>query len=50
MRSGFLTEAAESGASLFKMLEVSRHKSADTLLGYIRNSNLFKNHAGQEFL
>jgi site-specific recombinase XerD len=50
MRSGFLTEAAQNGASLFKMLEVSRHKSADTLLGYIRNSELFKNHAGQEFL
>ncbi len=50
MRSGFLTEAAESGATLFKMLEVSRHKSADTLLGYIRTSDLFKNHAGQDFL
>jgi len=50
MRSGFLTEAAENGASLFKMLEVSRHKSADTLLGYIRQSNLFKDHAGETFL
>jgi site-specific recombinase XerD len=50
MRSGFLTEAAENGATLFKMLEVSRHKSADTLLGYIRKSDLFKNHAGQDFL
>ncbi|MFT6084034.1 MAG: site-specific recombinase XerD [Alphaproteobacteria bacterium] len=50
MRSGFLTEAAENGASLFKMLEVSRHKSADTLLGYIRTSNLFKDHAGDQFL
>ena len=50
MRSGFLTEAAENGATLFKMLEVSRHKSADTLLGYIRNSDLFKNHAGDGFL
>jgi site-specific recombinase XerD len=50
MRSGFLTEAAENGASLFKMLEVSRHKSTDTLLGYIRQSNLFKDHAGEKFL
>jgi site-specific recombinase XerD len=50
MRSGFLTEAAENGATLFKMLEVSRHKSADTLLGYIRSSDLFKNHAGESFL
>lgn len=50
MRSGFLTEAAENGANIFKMLEVSRHKSADTLLGYIRQSNLFKDHAGDQFL
>lgn len=50
MRSGFLTEAADNGANLFKMLEVSRHKSTDTLLEYIRQSDLFKNHAGKDFL
>ncbi len=31
MRSGFLTSAAEAGASIFKMVEVSRHKSVETL-------------------
>ena len=50
LRSGFLTEAAEHGASLFKMLEVSRHKSTDTLMHYIRVGNLFKDHAGKGFL
>ena len=50
LRSGFLTEAAEHGASLFKMLEVSRHKSADMVLHYVRTANLFKDHAGDGFL
>jgi hypothetical protein len=33
LRIGFLTSAAESGASIFKMIEVSRHKSVDVLRG-----------------
>ena len=32
--SGFLTSAAEVGASIWKLSEVSRHKSLDTLRGY----------------
>ncbi len=50
LRAGFLTSAAENGASLFKMMEVSRHKSVDTLKGYIRRAELFKDHAGSKFL
>lgn len=50
LRSGFLTSAAESGASVFKMMEVSRHKSMDTLRGYVRRVDLFKEHAGSAFL
>ena len=34
LRSGFLTSAAARGASIFKMMDVSRHKSVDTLRGY----------------
>jgi hypothetical protein len=45
LRSGFLTSAAEAGASLFKLTEVSRHKSLDTLRGYVRRVDLFKEHA-----
>ena len=30
LRSGFLTSAADAGASMFKMMEVSRHKSVDS--------------------
>ena len=45
LRSGFLTSAA-NGASIFKMTDVSRHKSVDTLRGYVRDAELFKDHAG----
>jgi integrase len=46
LRSGFLTSAAANGASIFKMMDVSRHKSVDTLCGYVRDAELFKDHAG----
>jgi integrase len=46
LRSGFLTSAAETGASVWKLSEVSRHKSLDTLRGYVRRVDLFKEHAG----
>ena len=36
LRAGFLTSAAKRGANLFKMMETSRHKSLDTLRGYVR--------------
>ena len=50
LRSGFLTSAAANGASIFKMMDVSRHKSADTLRGYIQDAELFENHAGAGLL
>ncbi|WP_049823601.1 site-specific integrase [Bradyrhizobium sp. WSM2254] len=50
LRSGFLTSAAASGASIFKMMDVSRHRSVETLRGYIRDAELFKDHAGAGLL
>lgn len=50
LRAGFLTEAARTRASLPKMQEVSRQKSVDVLLGYIRSAELFDDHAGDGFL
>ncbi len=50
LRAGFLTSAAENGASLFKMMDVSRHKSVDTLRGYVRRAEEFENHAGAGLL
>jgi integrase len=38
LRSAFLTSAAARGASIFKMMDVSRHKRMDTLRGYIRDA------------
>ena len=50
LRSGFLTSAAARGASIFKMMDVSRHKSVDTLRGYVRDAELFRDHAGAGLL
>jgi site-specific recombinase XerD len=45
LRAGAVTTAAESGAPLLKMAELSRHKSLEVLKGYVRSADLFKNHA-----
>ena len=50
LRSGFLTSAASRGASIFKMMDVSRHRSMDTLRGYVRDAELFRDHAGAGLL
>ena len=50
LRSGFLTSAAANGASIFKMMDVSRHKSVETLRGYVRDAEIFKDHAGAGLL
>ena len=50
LRSGFLTSAAARGASIFRMADQSRHKSMDVLRGYVRHSEIFKNHAGAGLL
>jgi integrase len=50
LRSGFLTSAATRGASIFKMADQSRHRSMDTLRGYVRDAEIFKDHAGAGLL
>jgi site-specific recombinase XerD len=50
LRSGFLTSAARRGASVFKMRDVSRHKSMDVLQSCIRDAELFRDHAGAGLL
>jgi hypothetical protein len=49
-RAGFVTSAAGKGASIFKMMDVSRHKSVDILRGYVPDAELFKDHAGAGLL
>ncbi len=50
LRAGFLTSAAENGASVFRMMDVSRHKSVDTVRGYVRRAEEFQDHAGEGLL
>ena len=50
LRSGFLTSAAAHGASIFKMMDISRHKSIDTLRAYVRDAEMFRDHAGNALL
>jgi integrase len=40
LRAGFLTSAARRGASVFKMRDVSRHKSMDVLQASVRDADL----------
>jgi hypothetical protein len=42
------SSAAESGANVFKMAEVSRHRSLDTLRDYVRRIDLFKERRSRE--
>lgn len=50
LRRGFLTSAAQRGAKLFKLKEVSGHRSLDMVQEYIESVDLFEDHAGQGLL
>jgi integrase len=50
LRAGFATSAAANGANLFRVMDVTRHKSVDTLRGYVRSVDAFKDHAGTGLL
>jgi hypothetical protein len=50
LRSGYITSGAEAGASLWKLIEHSRHRSVDMLRIYVRSVDLWKDHSGAGFL
>lgn len=50
LRAGFVTCAAAHHARIDKIMEVTRHKSAETVLKYIRDEESFVDHAGTSFL
>jgi len=50
LRAGFVTSAAVHHARIDKIMEVTRHKSAGTLMKYIRDEEAFVDHAGASFL
>jgi hypothetical protein len=41
-----VTKGGRRGASVFKMRDESRHKSMDVLQAYVRDANMFRDHAG----
>jgi site-specific recombinase XerD len=50
LRAGFITSAAKRGANLFKICDTSGHKSLEMLRTYVRDAELFSNHAGAGLL
>lgn len=50
LRAGFLTEAGRQGANVFRMKDHSRHKSLEMVSAYVRESERFRDHAGEGFL
>ena len=47
-----MTDPSKAGARGFSrsLMDVSRHKSVDTLRGYVGDAELFKDHAGAGLL
>lgn len=50
LRAGFVTSAAVHHARLDKIMAVTRHTNPSTVLGYIRDADIFSDHAGRHFL
>ncbi len=50
LRAGFVTSAAVHHARLDKIMEITRHSNPETVMRYIRDVELFKDHAGKDFL
>jgi integrase len=49
-RSGLITSAAKRGVSLFKIMDQSRHKSAEMVRVYVRDTELFAGNASAGLL
>jgi integrase len=50
LRAGFITTAAaRENPNLIKIMDQSRHRSVETVRGYIRDGDGFRNHAGEDF-
>lgn len=50
LRAGFATSAAEAGATVMKIAEVTRHAKLETVLTYVREVDRFRDHAGSGWL
>jgi integrase len=49
LRRGWITSAAEAGADVFRIMDVSRHRRVETVRTYIQIANEFVGHAGATF-
>lgn len=50
LRAGFVTCAAAHNARLDKIMDITRHTNPSTVMKYIRDADLFQDHAGEKFL
>lgn len=50
LRAGFITNAAEHGVTLERIMDHSRHACPQKVRAYIRRANLFRDHPGAAFL
>jgi integrase len=50
LRAGMITSSAETGANIFRIMDLSRHKSVDMIRTYVRAVDVWKDHAGSGVL
>jgi integrase len=50
LRSGLLTSAAMNGASIWSLMDQSRHKSVQTVRAYVKSANLFEKNPAKGLL
>jgi len=50
LRSGYISSAAERGASLVSIAAHADHKKLDTTRGYVQIADAFRDHSGKGFL
>jgi integrase len=50
LRAGLITSSAEANANIFRIQLVSRHRSLESLQGYVRSVDIFKEHCTASFM
>lgn len=50
LRSGFITSAADAGATLASIAKHAGHEKLDTTMGYVQVADAFRDHCGKGFL
>ena len=50
LRAGLITSSAEVNANIFRTQLVSRHRSLESLQGYVRSTDIFREHCIASFM